>query len=102
MFLINGFKATLRQFNRVAPTTFYDDQVYQDISIKIIPYDLTKVVRFGVYTHPEAKGSFMTKRNVDVRDGDQLIYDNHTYTIIEVGKDSWLYNRLEYKVLVVK
>ena len=37
-------------------------------------------VNFGTYTVPEATGSFMIRRNVDIKEGDQIEYNNrYTY-----------------------
>ena len=101
MFLVNGIKATLIQYNRNSSNSIYDDQDKQEKSIKLCPYDISDGVRFGLYTVPEAKGYFQVKRTVDVKEGDQIIFDNKTYTILNV-QDNWLYNRVENKILAVK
>lgn len=101
MFLINGLKAQLIQYNRNQSNSIYDDQDQQTVSIKVCPYDISDGVRFGLYTVPEAKGYFQVKRTVDVKEGDQIIFDNKTYTILNV-QDNWLYNRVENKILAVK
>ena len=111
MFLINGMKATLRQFNRKPNTNAYDDQNYQDIIIKCCPYDIAQGIRFGIYSHPEAKGYYMVRRWVDVQEGDQIIFignhvsnknvDTKKHTILEVD-EAWIFNRIEYKVIQVK
>lgn len=101
MFLINGLKAQLIQYNRNTTNSIYDDQDQQTVSIKVCPYDISDGVRFGLYTVPEAKGYFQVKRTVDVKEGDQIIFDNKTYTILNV-QDNWLYNRVENKILAVK
>ena len=112
MILVNSQLATLRQFNRTDDNQHFDDQNYKDISIKVVPYDVDDLIRFGIYTIPEAKGFFMVNRNVDVRKGDQIIFKgkflnknielvDKKLTVIEV-KDSWIFNRLENQIVIVK
>ena len=108
MFLVNGMKAKLRQFNRDEDNNVFDDQNYQDIPIKCCPYDISQGLRFGIYTHPEATGYYQVPRWVDVKEGDQIIFlgnrgviEERVHTILEV-KDEWLFNRVENKILVVK
>lgn len=112
MILVNSQLATLRQFNRTDDNQYFDDQNYKDISIKVVPYDVDDLIRFGIYTIPEAKGFFMVNRNVDVRKGDQIIFKgkflnknielvDKKLTVIEV-KDSWIFNRLENQIAIVK
>ena len=101
MFLINGLTAQLVQYNRNNFNSIYDDQDQQTVSIKICPYDISDGVRFGLYTVPEAKGYFQVKRTADVKEGDQIIFQGKTYTVLNV-QDNWLYNRVENKILAVK
>lgn len=105
MFLVNGIKCTLRQFNRTNDNSFYDDQNYQDIPIKVCPYDVDQAVKFGVYTHPEATGYYQIPRYVDVREGDQIIFKTKTreviHTILKV-QDEWCFNRIENYICAVK
>lgn len=112
MILVNSQLATLRQFNRTDDNQYFDDQNYKDISIKVVPYDVDDFIRFGIYTIPEAKGFFMVNRNVDVRKGDQIMFKgkflnknielvDKKLTVIEV-KDSWIFNRLENQIVIVK
>jgi hypothetical protein len=112
MILVNSQLATLRQFNRTDDNQYFDDQNYKDISIKVVPYDVDDLIKFGIYTIPEAKGFFMVNRNVDVRKGDQIIFKgkflnknielvDKKLTVIEV-KDSWIFNRLENQIVIVK
>jgi hypothetical protein len=112
MILVNSQLATLRQFNRTDDNQYFDDQNYKDISIKVVPYDVDDLIRFGIYTMPEAKGFFMVNRNVDVRKGDQIMFKgkflnknielvDKKLTVIEV-KDSWIFNRLENQIVIVK
>lgn len=112
MILVNSQLATLRQFNRTDDNQYFDDQNYKDIPIKVVPYDVDDLIRFGIYTIPEAKGFFMVNRNVDVRKGDQIIFKgkflnknielvDKKLTVIEV-KDSWIFNRLENQIVIIK
>lgn len=109
MFLVNGMKATLRQFNRNKLDSIYDDEDYQDVPIKCCPYNADEGIRFGIYTVPEATGYYQVHRHVDVREGDQLIFNGpdgevinqRVHTILKV-QDEWLFNRVENKVLAIK
>lgn len=112
MFLVNGQKAILRQFNRCPDTNPFDDQNVRDRPIKVCPYDVDQAIKFEIYTHPEATGYYQVDGTVDVRQGDQIIlygddrvdditFEGEAHTVLEV-KDSWLFNRVENKVLVVK
>lgn len=109
MFLVNGMKATLRQYNRNNSDNPYDDQDYQEITIKCCPYDISQGIAFGLYTIPEAKGYYQVPRNVDVQEGDQIIFigrsnptfENKIHTILNV-QDNWVFNRVENKIIAVK
>jgi hypothetical protein len=100
MFLTNGIKAELIQFNRNT-SSYYDDQDKQSIEIKVIPYNADQTISFGNYSVPEATGYFILRRDVDVKEGDQLIFKGRTYTILKV-MDNWLYNRIENIGVAVK
>lgn len=101
MFIVNGINAQLIQFNRNNKNSIYDDQDQQTVSIKVCPYDMSDAIKFGLYTVPEAKGYFQVKRNVDVEEGDQIVFNGKTYTVLNV-QDNWLFNRVENKILAVK
>ena len=101
MFLVNGIKATLVQFNRNNVNSIYDDEDQQETTIKICPYNVDDAVQFGTYCVPEATGYFITQRKYDVKEGDQIQYRNKTYTILKV-MDCWQFNRIENYVLAVK
>lgn len=101
MFLVNGMKATLRQFNREENDNVFDDTNYKEVPIKLCPYDVEGAIRFGIYTVPEATGYYQVHRWVDVRAGDQIIFNNQVHTILKV-QEGWIYNRIENKVLAVK
>lgn len=101
MFLTNGIKATLIQFNRNNVDSIYDDEDRKTMTIKVCPYNVDNAINFGTYTTPEATGYFITKRQYDVQEGDQLEFMNKTYTILRV-MDGWQFNRIENYVLAVK
>ena len=101
MFNVNGMPAILIQNNRNNEDSYYDDQDKQQVNIVVCPYNADISVKFGVYATPEAKGYFIVKNNVDVREGDQLIVGNRTFSIIDV-KDNWIWNKLANIILAVK
>ena len=101
MFLTNGMKATLIQNNRSNDNSPYDDQDKRSVDIVVCPYNVDQAVRFGVYTVPEAKGYFIVKNTVDVKEGDQLIFGGRTYSILKV-KDNWLWNKIANFTVAVK
>lgn len=105
MFLTNGFSAKLIKYNRT-PNEYnlnipYDDEDKQEVNIKVIPYNIDNGINFGTYTTPEATGYFMLRREVDVKEGDEILFENKTYSILKVA-DKWIYNRIEYKVAICK
>lgn len=100
MFNVNGFKATLIQNNRT-DSGYYDDQDKTEVSIKVCPYNVDMSVKFGTYTVPEATGYFIVKANTPVKEGDQLIIDNKTFSIIKV-QDDWVWNKVANIILAVK
>lgn len=100
MFLMNGMKATLIQYNR-GSSQYYDDEDKQTITIKVIPYNTADAIRFGMYTVPEATGYFIVKRNTPIKEGDQIIFRNKTYTVLKVA-DNWIFNRVETMEIAVK
>ncbi len=104
MYLINGMKATLRQFNRTESNNPYDDTNYKETTIKCCPYDVDQAVRFEIYTIPEATGYYQIPRTVDIREGDQIIFHNDrriVHTILKV-QDEWIFNRIENYIVAVK
>lgn len=109
MFLVNGMKAKLRQFNRDEDNNVFDDQNYKENPIKCCPYNVDEGIRFGIYTVPEATGYYQVPRWVDVREGDQIMFlgsdgeiiNDRVHTILKV-QDEWLFNRVENKILAVK
>ena len=102
MFNVNGFKATLVQNNRTTTSNdYYDDQDKKEVEIKVCPYNVDQSIRFGEYTTPEATGYFITKANVEVQEGDELIINGHTYSILKV-QDDWIWNKVANIILAVK
>lgn len=100
MFNTNGLSAILVQNNR-GTSTYYDDQDKTEIEIKVCPYNQDQIVRFGIDTTSDAKGYFIVKKDTPVREGDQLIFNDKTYSIIEV-RDNWLWNKIANIILIVK
>lgn len=101
MFNINGLKATLIQNNRGTSKSYYDDQDKKELDIKVCPYNSDQIVRFGIDTTSEAKGYFIVKADTDVREGDELIFNERKYSVIEVH-DNWIWNKIANLILVVK
>lgn len=100
MFNVNGIKATLIQNNRDT-SSVYDDQDKQEVQIKVCPYNVDVIDRFGIYTVPEATGYFIVKGNTPVKEGDQLVINDKTFSIIKV-QDNWIWNKVANIILAVK
>lgn len=101
MFLVNGKKATLIQYNRKNDDSIYDDEDIKKTSVMLCPYNSDMSITFGKYSIPDASGYFMLKRCTDVKEGDQIEYEGKTYTILDV-RDNWLFNRIESYTVAVK
>ena len=101
MFNVNGFKATLIQNNRNDEDSYYDDQDKQEIEIKVCPYNVDLTVRFGEYTVPEATGYFIVKAGTPVKEGDQIVIDDKTFSILKC-QDEWIWNKVANIILAVK
>lgn len=102
MFNVNGFKATLVQNNRTTTNDdYYDDQDKKEIEIKVCPYNVDQSIRFGEYTTPEATGYFIVKAGTPVKEGDELIINEHRYSILDV-QDNWIWNKVANIILAVK
>lgn len=101
MQLGNGKKAILRKFNREDSDSYYDDQEYTDVPIKIIPFKAEDLIKFGISSCLEATGYFQIDRREDVLEGDQLFFRDRTYTILKLS-DVWLFGRVENKIAHVK
>ena len=100
MFNVNGLPAILVQNNR-NQSSYYDDQDKQQVNIKVCPYNVDMAVRFGINTVPEATGYFIVKAKTPVKEGDQLIIDGRTFSIIKV-QDDWIWNKVANIILAVK
>lgn len=103
MFLVNGMNATLIQYNRTKSkgNDIYDDEDTKTTNIVLCPYNSDMSINFGKYTVPDASGYFIIKRATDVKEGDQIEYEGHTYTILDV-RDNWIWNRIESYTVAVK
>ena len=101
MYNVNGKIATLIQYNRNDENSIYDDEDKKELDIVVCPYNVDQAIRFGIYTMPEATGYFIIKSKVDVREGDQLIFNNQEYTILKV-QDNWIWNKLANISIAVK
>lgn len=102
MYNVNGKVATLVQFNRTNDDeNIYDDQDTKELDIVVCPFNVDQAVRFGIYTVPEATGYFIIKSKVDVREGDQIIFNNEKYTILKV-LDNWIWNKIANISIAVK
>lgn len=100
MFLTNGMNAQLIKYNR-DNTGVYDDEYTSTEDIVICPYNQDIRVAFGVYTIPEAEGYYIIKRATDVKEGDQIVFNGNTLTVLKV-KDNWIWNRIENFTVAVK
>ena len=101
MFNVNGMKAVLIQNNRNDENSYYDDQDKQEVDIKVCPFNVDMAIRFGIYTTPEATQYFIVKGNTPVKIGDQILFENRTFSVVEV-KDSWIWNKVANIILGVK
>lgn len=102
MFNVNGFKATLVQNNRTTTNEdYYDDQDKKEVEIKVCPYNVDQSIKFGEYSVPEATGYFIVKSGTPVKEGDELIINGHTYSILDI-QDNWIWNKVANIILAVK
>lgn len=100
MFNVNGFKAILIQNNR-GESDYYDDQDKREVKIKLCPYNADMSVKFGINTIPEAKGYFIVKSKTPIKEGDQIIFEGRTLSVIE-ARDEWIWNKLANIIIAVK
>lgn len=100
MYNVNGMDAILIKNNR-NESSYYDDQDKEEEDVVVCPYNVDQEVRFGMYTVPEATGYYILKNTEDVREGDQLIFNNRTYSILKV-KDNWIWNKIANFTIAVK
>ena len=101
MYNVNGFPAVLIQNNRGTNTSYYDDQDKIEVDIVACPYNVDMTDRFGMYSVPEAEGYFILKHTTDVKEGDQLVIDGRTLSIIKV-QDNWIWNKIANFTVAVK
>lgn len=106
MFITNGMSATLIKYNRpqgegVEHTGVWDDEYTEEENIVICPYNQDVKEAFGTYSVPEANGYFIVKNTTDVKEGDQVVFNGETFTIIEV-KDNWIWNKIANYTIAVK
>lgn len=102
MFNVNGFKAILVQNNRTTTSDdYYDDQDKKEVEIKVCPYNVDQSIKFGEYSVPEATGYFIVKADTPVKEGDELIINGHTYSILDI-QDNWIWNKVANIILAVK
>lgn len=97
---MNGIPAVLIQNNRTT-SEYYDDQDKQEVNIKVCPFNTEHAVNFGMYTVPEATGYFILKNCAEVKEGDQIIFEGKTYSILKV-KDNWIWNKIANFTVAVK
>ena len=100
MFITNGMPCVLVKNNRET-SGYYDDQDKVEENIVCCPYNADITDRFGIYTVPEAEGFFILKNCVDVKEGDQLIIGDRTFSIIKV-KDNLIWNKIVNFTVAVK
>ena len=100
MFNVNGMKATLIRNNR-GVSGIYDDQDKTEVEIKVCPYNVDQAIKFGIYTVPEATGYFIVKAGTDIKEGDQIVFFNHTFSVLKV-QDNWLWNKIANIGIAVK
>lgn len=102
MFNVNGIPAVLIQNNRnTSPNDYYDDQDKQELDIVVCPYNADVSDNFGTDTVAEAKGYFIVKADTPVKEGDEIIIGEETFSIIEL-KDNWIWNKIVNKTLAIK
>lgn len=102
MFNVNGIPAVLIQNNRTTTQDdYYDDQNKAEVNIALCPYNADVSVIFGTDTVAQAKGYFIVKAETPVKEGDQLIIGEETFSVIEL-KDNWIWNKIVNKTLAIK
>ena len=100
MFLTTGMKATLIKHNR-KQTGVWDDEYTESVPIILCPYNQDIRVAFGAYTIPEAEGFYIVKNTTDIKEGDQITFNNQTFTVLKV-KDNWIWNKIVNYTVAVK
>ena len=100
MYITNGISAILVKNNRNV-SFYYDDQDKTSEKVVVCPYNIDQNVKFGMYTVPEATGYYILKNTVNVKEGDQLIFNGKTYSILKV-QDNWIWNKVVNYTVAVK
>ena len=101
MFITNSMSATLLKRNRNGDTGVYDDEYITEETIEICHYNEDTAISFGNDTVAEARGYFIVKRTADIKEGDQIIFNGETYSVIKV-KDNWIWNKIVNYTVAVK
>lgn len=94
MYLFNPKKAQWIAKNRNTDFVYDDEDFETPVTIDVIPYNADQAIQYGIYTIPEAIGYFIVRSKVDIREGDQLIFNNRKYPILKVY-DNWIFNKIE-------
>lgn len=101
MYLFNPMKAQLLRKNRNTDFVYDDEDVEEPITIDVIPYNVDQAIRYGLYTVPEATGYFIVRSKIDIKEGDQIIFANRQYSVLEII-DNWIFNKLANIEVIVK
>lgn len=101
MYLFNPKKANLIRKNRNTDYVYDDEDVEEAISLDVIPYNVDQAIRYGIYTVPEATGYFVIRSKADIREGDQIVFNDRQYSVLKVI-DNWIYNKIENIEVAVK
>ena len=101
MYLLNPKKAQLIRKNRNTGFVYDDEDQEKPIKIDVIPYNVDQAIRYGMYTDPEATGYFIIRSKTDIKEGDQIIFNDRQYSVLKVI-DNWIFNRIESIEVVVK
>jgi hypothetical protein len=98
---MNPKKAQLIRKNRSTGFVYDDEDKLPPIKIDVIPYNVNQAISYGIDTDPEASGYFIVRWFTDIKEGDQIIYQNKKYSVIKV-KDNWIFNKIESIEVIVK
>ena len=101
MYLFNPKKAQWIAKNRNTDFVYDDEDIEEAVTIDVIPYNVDQAIRYGIYTVPEATGYFIVRSKVSIKEGDQIIFNNRQYSVLEVI-DNWVFNKIESIEVIVK
>ena len=101
MYLLNPKKAQLIRKNRHTDFVYDDEDFEKTIKLDVIPYNVDQAIRYGIYTVPEATGYFIVRSKADIREGDQIIFNDRQYSVLKVI-DNWVFNKIESIEVIVK